>query len=118
MSLEDRFGNDNFDPEWERRLEGLLQQPPVLFNLYRMVILLDLYHADSEDYSTLKRSLKLSDGHLSTHLQALKREKLIEAKKEHLEDRQRTMFRITYTGMSALESLFTNLMQVKGAVRT
>jgi DNA-binding MarR family transcriptional regulator len=117
MSFETSQIEDDFDPEWEHRLADFLQQPPVLFNLYRIAILLDLYHADSEDYSTLKRSLGLSDGHLSTHLKVLKHANLIVASKELLEDRTRTMFHITPDGMATLETLFKEMDRVKGRVQ-
>lgn len=109
--------SDEFSPDWERHLKSLLDQPPELFNLYRIAILLDLYHVDSVDYSTLRDSLKLSDGLLSNHLSALKRRKLIQGRKELQEDRHRTMLSITNKGVQALEHMYRNLIQVKGRVQ-
>ena len=116
MPNEENTAGDDFNPEWEHALGDFLQQPSALFNLYRIAILLDLYHADAEDYSTIRRSLGMSDGHLSTHLRALIETRLIEARKEQFEDRHRTMFHITPAGMLALEKLYASVDGVRGKV--
>src|SRR2546422_4792164 len=97
-SMSSKNEDEEFSPEWEQHLRELMHQPPELFNLYRIVILLKMYHVDSVDYSTLRDSLELSDGHLSTHLAALKRKKLIQAKRELQDNRHRTMLSITSRG--------------------
>ena len=115
-TVSERANDEEFSPEWEARLMALMDQPPEMFNVYRIAILLGLYHVDSVDYTTLRNSLRISDGHLSTHLKALKRKRLILGKREFQENRHRTMLSITDRGGEALERMFATLIQVKGRV--
>jgi DNA-binding MarR family transcriptional regulator len=113
-TMVERATDEEFSPEWEARLRTLIDQPSEMFNVYRIAILLGLYHVDSVDYTTLRDSLRISDGHLSTHLKTLKRKRFILGKRELQENRVRTMLSITDRGGEALERMFATLIQVKG----
>lgn len=62
------------------------------------------------DFNTLKDMLQVTDGNLSSHIQALEKEKFVEMKKEFVGRRPKTSFRVTKDGKKAF-SLHLNALE-------
>ncbi len=104
---------EEFSRRPERLVKELLGQPGVLFNAYRIGILLELYHTGAMDFPQLRDDLGTTDGGLATHLNLLAREGLVEAKQEQIGSRTRTVHLITKRGIVALEALLGNLNEIR-----
>lgn len=98
--------DEKFSSRPEVLINDLFKQSSVLFNAYRIAIMVGLYNAGAADFPQLKRDLNLSDGALATHMKALRKENLIKSKKELVDSRLRTTYIITKKGIKGIEKMF------------
>lgn len=57
-----------------------------------------LINVGSADYNEIKRSLSLSDGHMTTHMRELTGKGYVEAAKSFVNNKPRTTYSLTDTG--------------------
>lgn len=75
-----------------KELDRIIHQP------VRTRIMAHLINVEECDYTSLKNTLKLSDGHMSTHMKELLACNYIEMKKEFIDNKPKTTYKITKTG--------------------
>ena len=73
-------------------LDKVIHQP------IRTRIMAFLANVKECDYTSLKNALKLTDGHMSTHMKELLASGYIEMEKSFFENKPRTTYRITKDG--------------------
>ena len=73
-------------------LDKVIHQP------VRTRIMAFLANVKECDYTTLKTSLNLTDGHMSTHMKELLNSQYVEMEKSFVENKPRTTYRITKEG--------------------
>jgi len=72
-------------------------------NRVRLGIMSMLMVNESVDFATIKKSLGLTDGNLSTHIMALEKEKYIGVKKQFINKKPNTSYTITKAGEKAFK---------------
>jgi DNA-binding MarR family transcriptional regulator len=78
----------------------------------RLGIMSMLLVNDSVDFNTIKKTLDLTDGNLSTHIIALEREKYIAVKKQFVNKKPKTTYSVTKTGIKAFKSHIEALEEI------
>ena len=76
-------------------LDSILHQP------VRTKIVAYLLVMSEVDFTTLKKTLELTDGHMSTHMKILIENQYVEMKKEFVNSKPRTSYQITAKGRDA-----------------
>jgi DNA-binding HxlR family transcriptional regulator len=107
---------EEFDDRAGAVSQELLNQPSVIFNQHRLVILLDLSYSGAVDFTQLKYDLRTNDGALATNLKALLGEGLIQASKEKVGSREKTGYLITPKGMDAVKNLLKVFKDIGGII--
>ena len=79
-------------------IDAIIHQPA------RLLFVANLYAAGKADFSFLKRSTRLTDGNLSTHLAALERAGFVEIEKGFRGKKPRTKVSQTPEGRRALDN--------------
>jgi len=64
------------------------------------------------DYSTIKNSLNLSDGHMSTHMKVLVGENYVELEKEFVGNKPRTTYRLSKNGKKRFADYVASLRKL------
>jgi predicted ArsR family transcriptional regulator len=64
------------------------------------------------DYTTLKSSLDLSDGHMSTHMKVLVNENYVEAEKSFVDNKPRTTYSLTKLGKKKFAEYVQSLKEI------
>lgn len=64
------------------------------------------------DYTTLKSSLDLSDGHMSTHMKVLVSENYVEAEKSFVDNKPRTTYSLTKVGKKKFAEYVQSLKEI------
>lgn len=72
---------------------------------------------DWVDFSTIKDTLLITDGNLASHIKALEGEKYVEVKKQFLNKKPNTSYRVTHDGRKAFEEHLSALEQLIKAGR-
>lgn len=85
-----------------------LELDKVIHQPVRTKIMAYLSSVKECDYTTLRNSLELSDGHMSTHMKELVASQYIEMEKTFVDNKPKTTYRITNAGRKA----FTNYVSV------
>ena len=80
-------------------LDKTLHQP------VRTKIVAYLANVGSSDYSLLKKTLGLSDGHMSTHMRELVSKNYVAVEKEFVNNKPKTTYYITKTGKREFKRL-------------
>jgi predicted ArsR family transcriptional regulator len=75
----------------------------------RTKIVAHLVSVDSCDYTTLKKMLDISDGHLSTHMKELLSQQYVGMEKAFVDNRPKTTYRITDQGRVAFNEYIAML---------
>ncbi len=88
-SLRDLLANDDV---------RILTLPPKMFEPHRILIMKLLYRHGTAEFRQLKHELRLSDGNLSSHLQALEAEQCVDVVKEIVDKKIRTTYELTKKG--------------------
>ena len=84
-------------------LDRVIHQP---IRTQIMAYLVGLGHCD---YMSLKKALKLSDGHMSTHMRELIESGYVEMEKAFVENKPRTTYRLTLLGKKRFRQYITSL---------
>lgn len=64
------------------------------------------------DFSTLKKSLSLSDGHMSNHMKQLIDSGYVEMKKEFIDSKPRTIYKISQLGKQKYANYILELKKI------
>ena len=64
------------------------------------------------DYTTLKSSLDLTDGHMSTHMKVLVNENYVEAEKSFVDNKPRTTYTLTKLGKKRFAEYIQALKEI------
>ena len=75
----------------------------------RMGIMAMLMVNEWVDFVSLRKTLKLTDGSLASHLKALVKEEQVEVEKKFIEEKPRTSYRATNAGRVAFEAHLSEL---------
>ena len=75
-----------------KELDKIIHQP------IRTRIVAHLVNFGSSDYTSLKKALDLTDGHMSTHMRELLESGYVEMDKAFVENKPKTTYRITKEG--------------------
>lgn len=86
-------------------------------NRVRLGIMSLLMVNDWVDFSTIKDTLLITDGNLASHIKALEGEKYVEVKKQFLNKKPNTSYRVTLDGRKAFEEHLSALEQLIKAGR-
>ena len=70
----------------------------VIHQAVRTKILAYLINTGSSDFSTLKKALELTDGHMSTHMKLLVESEYVEVEKTFVDNKPKTTYSISKTG--------------------
>jgi len=87
-------------------LDQIIHQP------IRTKIIALLLNSSECDYSTIKSSLDLTDGHMSTHMKVLVNEKYVEMEKSFVDNKPKTTYRMSKFG----KKKFTEYIQTLRAI--
>lgn len=79
-------------------VDGVKDLDRVLHQPVRTRIVAYLVSVQECDYTTLKKALGLSDGHMSTHMKELLGSGYLEMEKSFVQNKPRTTYRLTKTG--------------------
>ncbi|MDA3813921.1 MAG: transcriptional regulator [Candidatus Cloacimonetes bacterium] len=82
---------------------------PVIHSRVRLAVMILLLHAESADFTYLKKELEVSDGNLSTHLRKLEKVKYIKMQKRFENRKPKTTISLTEKGRNALDEYTTIL---------
>jgi predicted ArsR family transcriptional regulator len=89
--------NDTF------KLDEVIHQP------IRTKIIAYLINRQECDYTTLKKTLNLSDGHMTTHMRVLLSKEYISMKKEFIKNKPKTTYSITQKGKEKFKKYIETL---------
>jgi len=84
-------------------LDQIIHQP------VRTKIMAYLVNTGTCDYTTLKKTLELSDGHMSTHMKLLVENEYVEADKSFVDNKPKTTYKISKLGKKKFSEYVTNL---------
>ena len=91
--------------------QSFLEIPSQIFNPHRILILIALKRFGALDFSSLRDGVLLkSDGNLANHLRVLENLKLIDFKKEFVDRRPKTFYKLTKLGEKEIANLEFHLM--------
>lgn len=85
---------------------------PILHQPIRTKIVAYLANLQEVDFTTLKKNLGLTDGHMSTHMKTLIEENYVGVKKEFVHQKPRTTYHLTETGKSAFKQYLEALKKL------
>lgn len=77
---------------------------PLLHSRIRLAIMSVLVTAEEADFNYLKESTGATDGNLSTHIYKLVEAKYIEINKQFIDNKPKTMCKMTETGRKAFST--------------
>ena len=87
-------------------LDVILHQP------VRTKLVAYLINIKECDFSTIKNDLNLSDGHMSTHMKKLLQSEYVEMKKEFVENKPKTTYKITKLGKKKFNDYIKMLKRI------
>ena len=87
-------------------LDRIIHQP------VRTKIMAFLVSRGSSDYTSLKKTLELSDGHMSTHMKELLENGYIEMEKAFVDNKPKTTYTITKLGKKKFSEYVDALKQL------
>lgn len=85
---------------------------PILHQPIRTKIMAYLVTARKADFTTLKKALALTDGHMSTHMKLLVEENYVEVEKAFVENKPKTTYRLTAAGKKAFSEYVASLKKI------
>ena len=85
---------------------------PILHQPVRTRIMAYLMSLSSVDFTSLKKSLDLTDGHMSTHMKTLVEANYVKMEKEFVNSKPRTTYHITQTGKLAFQQYLETLKKL------
>ncbi|HEX4924070.1 MAG TPA: transcriptional regulator [Bdellovibrionales bacterium] len=90
----------------------MLELDKIIHQPVRTKIMAYLSSAKECDYTTLRNSLELSDGHMSTHMKELVGCEYVEMEKSFVDNKPKTTYRITNKGRKAFATYVTVLKEI------
>ena len=87
-------------------LDKVIHQP------IRTKIMAYLVSRGTTDYTTLKKALELSDGHMSTHMKELLESGYVEMEKAFVDNKPKTTYSITKVGKKKFSDYVDTLKQL------
>ena len=64
------------------------------------------------DYNTIKKTLGLTDGHMTTHMRKLIGSKYVEMEKKFVKNKPKTTYKITKLGKEKFQEYLNNLRSI------
>jgi len=80
-------------------------------NRIRIGIMSILLRSNWVDFTTLKNTLKATDGNLSSHLSSLEKQNMIKLKKQFINNRPKTSYKISRNGLRKF-TLHLNALEI------
>ncbi|MCO5142840.1 MAG: transcriptional regulator [Oligoflexia bacterium] len=87
-------------------LDQVIHQP------IRTKILALLLNSGKCDYSTIKSTLDLTDGHMSTHMKVLTAEQYVEVEKSFVDNKPKTTYKVTKFGKKKFAEYIESLKEI------
>ncbi len=84
----------------------------IIHQTVRTKIMALLLGRDECDFSGIKNALKISDGHMSTHMKILVEKKYVEVEKAFVDNKPRTTYRLTKHGKKKFAEYLETLKKV------
>ena len=78
----------------------------------RTKIIALLLNSGECDYSTIKSSLDITDGHMSTHMKVLVAENYVEMEKSFVDNKPKTTYRMTKLGKKKFAEYIESLKKI------
>lgn len=88
------------------KLDEIIHQP------IRTKILALLINSGETDYTTIKKTLNLSDGHMTTHMRVLLSNEYVNMKKEFVRNKPKTSYKITSKGKKSFREYIGTLKSI------
>lgn len=85
---------------------------PILHQPVRTRIMAYLMTCEQVDFSSLKKILELTDGHMSTHMKTLVEENYVQVQKEFIKQKPKTTYSLTPTGKQAFQDYLLSLQKL------
>jgi predicted transcriptional regulator len=85
---------------------------PILHQPIRTKIVVLLLSQGECDFSTLKKTLALTDGHMSTHMKLLVEEGYVDMSKEFVENKPRTTYKVSREGRKKFTEYIQTLKKI------
>jgi predicted ArsR family transcriptional regulator len=82
---------------------------PILHQPIRTKIMAYLVTARKVDFTALKKTLGLTDGHMSTHMKLLVEENYVEVEKAFVDNKPKTTYKLTAHGKKAFADYVAEL---------
>ena len=87
-------------------LDQVIHQP------IRTKIMALLLNSGECDYSTIKNTLNISDGHMSTHMKVLLSEEYVEMEKTFVDNKPKTTYKVTKQGKKKFSEYVDTLKKI------
>jgi predicted ArsR family transcriptional regulator len=87
-------------------LDQVIHQP------IRTKIMALLLNSGECDYSTIKNTLNISDGHMSTHMKVLVSEEYVEMEKTFVDNKPKTTYKVTKNGKKKFSEYVDTLRKI------
>ena len=84
-------------------LDSIFHQP------VRTQIVALLIREGSADYTLIKKELEITDGHMSTHMKTLTEADYVDVKKEFINNKPKTTYRMSSTGKKKFQEYVKQL---------
>ena len=88
------------------KIDEVIHQP------IRTRIIAHLVNTKECDYSTLKKTLGLSDGHMTTHMRVLLSNEYVSMKKEFINNKPKTTYSMTKKGKQKFKEYIEDLKKI------
>ena len=85
---------------------------PVLHQPVRTKIIALLLREGECDYTFIKETSNITDGHMSTHMRTLVESKYVEAKKEFVNNKPKTTYRLSHLGRKKFKAYVDQLSEI------
>ena len=90
----------------------LIELDPLIHQPIRTKIMTYLASVGESDYVSIKKALKLSDGHMSTHIKKLTEANYIEFKKEFIDNKPKTTYWISSDGKKKYKEYIASIKKL------
>ena len=93
-------------------MAAVIQLDEVIHQPVRTRIIAYLINRTDSDYTTLKKSLGLTDGHMSTHMKVLISKKYVSMSKCFVKNKPKTTYKITEFGKEKFKNYLDMLKEI------
>ncbi len=93
-------------------MDSLIQLDEVIHQPVRTRIIAYLINCTECDYTTLKKTLGLTDGHMSTHMKVLIAKEYVSMTKQFVKNKPKTTYKVTDLGKENFKNYLDTLKRI------